>query len=286
MADVWSADDEMLGRQVALKFLHERFGADEQFVERFRREAQAAAGLQHPNIVSVYDRGEHEGRYLIAMEYVAGRRAQGPDRARPLAGRVGRDRPPGPDRRPLRARPRDRPPRPEAPQRPGRRRGPRARDRLRHRPRRRVGDHADRLGPGHGAVPLARAGAGPRDDRLGGHLLGRRDPLRGAHGPGAVRRRDRGRDRAQAGLRAARPAAAASTPRSRPRSTPSCSRRSPRTRRTAMPIATEFLRALDAAEANPDAGGTAVYAARSIRRPRRRRRTTAGSGSPSRSWRC
>jgi eukaryotic-like serine/threonine-protein kinase len=72
MADVWSADDQMLGRQVALKFLHDRFGADEQFVERFRREAQAAAGLQHPNIVSVYDRGEHEGRYFIAMEYVQG----------------------------------------------------------------------------------------------------------------------------------------------------------------------------------------------------------------------
>jgi eukaryotic-like serine/threonine-protein kinase len=72
MADVWSADDEMLGRQVALKFLHERFGADEQFVERFRREAESAAGLQHPNIVSVYDRGEHEGRYWIAMEYVQG----------------------------------------------------------------------------------------------------------------------------------------------------------------------------------------------------------------------
>ena len=72
MADVWCAADEMLGRQVALKFLHERFGADEQFVERFRREAQAAAGLQHPNVVSVYDRGEHEGRYWIAMEYVQG----------------------------------------------------------------------------------------------------------------------------------------------------------------------------------------------------------------------
>ena len=72
MADVWSADDEMLEREVALKFLHERFGADEQFVERFRREAQAAAGLQHPNIVSVYDRGEYEGRYWIAMEYVQG----------------------------------------------------------------------------------------------------------------------------------------------------------------------------------------------------------------------
>ncbi len=72
MADVWSADDAMLGRRVALKFLHERFGEDEQFVERFRREAQAAAGLQHPNVVSVYDRGEHEGRYWIAMEYVHG----------------------------------------------------------------------------------------------------------------------------------------------------------------------------------------------------------------------
>ena len=72
MADVWSADDSMLDRRVALKFLHERFGEDAQFVERFRREAQAAAGLQHPNLVSVYDRGEHEGRYWIAMEYVHG----------------------------------------------------------------------------------------------------------------------------------------------------------------------------------------------------------------------
>ena len=72
MADVWSADDSMLGRQVALKFLHERFAQDEQFVERFRREAQSAAGLQHPNVVGVYDRGEHEGRHWIAMEYVQG----------------------------------------------------------------------------------------------------------------------------------------------------------------------------------------------------------------------
>jgi eukaryotic-like serine/threonine-protein kinase len=72
MADVWSADDSMLGREVALKFLHERFNQDHQFVERFRREAQAAAGLQHPNVVSVYDRGEHEGRHWIAMEYVQG----------------------------------------------------------------------------------------------------------------------------------------------------------------------------------------------------------------------
>ena len=72
MADVWCADDEMLNRRVALKFLLERYASDEQFVERFRREAAAAAGLQHPNIVSVYDRGEHEGRPFIVMEYIEG----------------------------------------------------------------------------------------------------------------------------------------------------------------------------------------------------------------------
>ncbi len=72
MADVWLARDEMLDRQVALKFLHERFAQDEQFVERFRREAQSAAHLQHPNVVGVYDRGEADGRNWIAMEYVEG----------------------------------------------------------------------------------------------------------------------------------------------------------------------------------------------------------------------
>src|SRR5918996_1817310 len=72
MADVWLADDQMLDRKVALKFLHERFAQDQQFVERFRREAQSAAGLQHANVVGVYDRGEWEGRHWIAMEYVEG----------------------------------------------------------------------------------------------------------------------------------------------------------------------------------------------------------------------
>jgi serine/threonine-protein kinase len=72
MADVWCADDEMLNRRVALKFLLDRYADDEQFVERFRREAAAAAGLQHPNVVGVFDRGEHEGRPFIAMEYVEG----------------------------------------------------------------------------------------------------------------------------------------------------------------------------------------------------------------------
>ena len=73
MADVFLVEDEQLGRKVALKLLHRRFAEDPAFVERFRREAQAAAGLQHPNIVSVYDRGEYDGTYYIAMEYLPGR---------------------------------------------------------------------------------------------------------------------------------------------------------------------------------------------------------------------
>ena len=73
MADVFLAEDQQLGRKVALKLLHRRFAADPDFVERFRREAQAAAGLQHPNVVSVYDRGEYDGTYYIAMEYLPGR---------------------------------------------------------------------------------------------------------------------------------------------------------------------------------------------------------------------
>jgi serine/threonine-protein kinase len=73
MADVFLAEDEQLGRKVALKLLHRRFAADPGFVERFRREAQSAAGLQHPNVVSTYDRGSFEDTYYIAMEYLPGR---------------------------------------------------------------------------------------------------------------------------------------------------------------------------------------------------------------------
>jgi eukaryotic-like serine/threonine-protein kinase len=73
MADVYSAEDTHLGRQVALKVLHRRFAQDQEFVERFRREASAAAGLQHPNVVNVFDRGRHDGTYYIAMEHLAGR---------------------------------------------------------------------------------------------------------------------------------------------------------------------------------------------------------------------
>src|SRR5436309_10280576 len=73
MADVYLAEDQELGRRVAIKILNDRHAADEQFVERFRREAKNAAGLSHPNIVSIYDRGEAEGTYYISMEYLDGR---------------------------------------------------------------------------------------------------------------------------------------------------------------------------------------------------------------------
>jgi beta-lactam-binding protein with PASTA domain/tRNA A-37 threonylcarbamoyl transferase component Bud32 len=72
MADVYLVEDQQLGRRVALKLLYRHLAEDVQFVERFRREASSAAGLQHPNIVSIFDRGEWNGTYYIAMEYVEG----------------------------------------------------------------------------------------------------------------------------------------------------------------------------------------------------------------------
>jgi eukaryotic-like serine/threonine-protein kinase len=73
MADVYCAEDLQLGRRVALKLLYRRFAEDPEFVERFRREASSAAGLQHPNVVAVYDRGEFDDTYYIAMEFLEGR---------------------------------------------------------------------------------------------------------------------------------------------------------------------------------------------------------------------
>src|SRR5690242_903454 len=73
MADVYLAEDEELGRRVAIKILNDKYVPDEQFVERFRREAKNAAALSHPSIVSIYDRGEAEGTYYIAMEFLDGR---------------------------------------------------------------------------------------------------------------------------------------------------------------------------------------------------------------------
>ena len=72
MARVYLAHDRLLDREVAVKVLAERYASDPAFVERFRREASAAAGLNHPNIVSVYDRGEADGSYYIVMEYLDG----------------------------------------------------------------------------------------------------------------------------------------------------------------------------------------------------------------------
>ena len=72
MADVYLARDVALDRQVALKVLFPEFAEDPSFVERFRREAKAAANLNHPNIVGIYDWGQEQGTYYIVMEYVEG----------------------------------------------------------------------------------------------------------------------------------------------------------------------------------------------------------------------
>jgi eukaryotic-like serine/threonine-protein kinase len=84
MADVYLAEDQELGRRVAVKMLHGKYANDEQFVERFRREATHAAGLSHPNIVSIFDRGEADGSYYIVMEYVEGKTLKELIRARGL----------------------------------------------------------------------------------------------------------------------------------------------------------------------------------------------------------
>ena len=72
MSNVFRAHDRLLERTVALKILHEQYTRDEDYVERFRREARAVAQLTHPNIVTVIDRGEQEGRQFIVFEYIDG----------------------------------------------------------------------------------------------------------------------------------------------------------------------------------------------------------------------
>ncbi len=73
MADVFQGQDELLGRKVAVKVLHAQYSTDEAFVKRFRKEAQAAANLTHPNIVGIYDWGQVDSTYYIVMELVDGR---------------------------------------------------------------------------------------------------------------------------------------------------------------------------------------------------------------------
>ena len=203
MADVYLAEDEQLGRRVAVKILNDRHAADEQFVERFRREATNAAGLSHPNIVSIYDRGEAEGTYYIAMEYLEGptlkdilaRRGPLPvgeaiGFAREILGAL----------------------------KFAHRKGIVHRDIKPHNVMcdadgrvkvtdfgiARAGGQPDdrgRLDHRHRAVPVARAGARRRHRRALRPLLGRRRALRAADRDRAVQRRHDGRDRDEAPLR-------------------------------------------------------------------------------------
>ena len=116
MAEVWEAHDEMLARAVAVKVLHPHLADDPEFLERFRREAVAAARLSHPNVVAIFDTGVDGGVAYIVMELVRGSDAAGaarrPGRARPGAG--GADRRTGRRSARLRARPGHRPPRRQA----------------------------------------------------------------------------------------------------------------------------------------------------------------------------
>ena len=72
MSTVYKAHDSLLERYVALKVLHQQYNEDEDFVERFKREARSVAQLQHPNIVTVIDRGEEDGRQYIVFEFIDG----------------------------------------------------------------------------------------------------------------------------------------------------------------------------------------------------------------------
>src|SRR5690606_4035311 len=72
MALVYKAHDILLNRNVAIKVLRQQFVNDEEFIRRFRREAQSAASLSHPNVVSVYDVGQEDDVHYIVMEYVEG----------------------------------------------------------------------------------------------------------------------------------------------------------------------------------------------------------------------
>ncbi len=83
MSTVYKAHDQLLERNVALKVLHPHYGDDEEYVERFRREARAVAQLSHPNIVTVIDRGEADGHQFIVFEYIDG------ENLKELVGRTG-----------------------------------------------------------------------------------------------------------------------------------------------------------------------------------------------------
>ena len=161
MADVFLARDLLLDRLVAIKVLFPEFATDPNFVERFRREAQSAANLTHPNIVGVYDWGKYANTYFMAMEYVQGRtladilRANGhvnsvqaAEIANEVAAALG-----------YAHAQRRRPPRHQAGQHPHRRQWPGKGRRLRHRPGNerpeREQPHPGRCGDGYCDVLLA-----------------------------------------------------------------------------------------------------------------------------------
>ena len=213
MADVFLARDQLLDRPVAVKVLFPEFATDPSFVERFRREAQSAANLNHPNIVSVYDWGQEQGTYFIVMEYIDGRsladilRTEGPlhpQRAAEVAsdiaaalgfahrnGVVHRDVKPGNVLI-----------------------SPSGQVKVadfgiaRARSRSRLQPHTSRLGHGHGHVLRAGAGTGAPARPAQRPVLARRRALRDGHRPAAVQRREPGGDRLQARARATGAAAA------------------------------------------------------------------------------
>src|ERR1044072_8349755 len=73
MGDVYLADDTKLGRKVAIKFLNDKFSKDETLLSRFIQEAKAASALNHPNILTVYESGEHDGTHYISTEFIDGK---------------------------------------------------------------------------------------------------------------------------------------------------------------------------------------------------------------------
>ena len=191
-AQVYLADDVRLRRRVAVKVLHAALAEDDAFLRRFRAEAQAAAALNHPHIVAVYDWGDDDGAPYIVTEYLGGGSLRAVldrgVRLDPVAGAD--DRPRGHAGPRLRPPPRLRAPRHQAGQPPLRRRRPAAHRRLRSGPRPGRGgvDRAAGRRARHRSLRLARAGPGPGGRRQGRRVLARPRPDR-------VRHRHRARSR-------------------------------------------------------------------------------------------